>query len=77
MEPRYHWHGSMDAAVTSVAVATSGMGFKMRGRLGDSYHWRRFICGYEVGAATATGQGENVIRICGSHSGKLMRGAYH
>lgn len=57
------------------ACTTSGMAFKMRGRVGDSP-----ICGAglfvdgEVGAATATGVGEECIRICGSHTVvELMR----
>ncbi|MBL0099817.1 MAG: N(4)-(beta-N-acetylglucosaminyl)-L-asparaginase [Saprospiraceae bacterium] len=52
----------------SGACTTSGMGFKMRGRVGDS----RIIGGglyvdNEIGAATSSGQGEEVIRICGTH----------
>lgn len=48
--------------------STSGLAFKMRGRVGDSP-----ICGAglfvdnEVGAATATGVGEEVTRIAGTH----------
>jgi N4-(beta-N-acetylglucosaminyl)-L-asparaginase len=45
------------------------MGFKMRGRLGDSpIIGAGLFVDNEVGAVTATGQGEDVIRICGSHS---------
>lgn len=52
----------------SGACTTSGMGFKMRGRLGDSpIIGAGLYVDNEVGAATATGHGEEVIRICGSH----------
>lgn len=50
------------------ACTTSGLAFKMRGRVGDSP-----ICGAglfvdnEFGAATATGVGEEVTRIAGAH----------
>jgi N4-(beta-N-acetylglucosaminyl)-L-asparaginase len=44
------------------------MGFKMRGRVGDSpIIGAGLFVDNEIGAATATGQGEDVIRICGSH----------
>ncbi len=52
----------------SGSCTTSGMGFKMRGRLGDSpIIGAGLYVDNEVGAVTATGQGEDVIRICGSH----------
>lgn len=57
------------------SCTTSGMGFKMRGRLGDSpiIGAGLYVDG-EVGACTATGQGEDVIRVAGSHSVvELMR----
>ncbi len=51
----------------SGACTTSGMGFKMRGRVGDSpIIGAGLYVDNEVGAATATGHGEEVIRICGS-----------
>ena len=47
---------------------TSGMGFKMRGRVGDSpIIGAGLYVDNEAGAAVATGQGEEVIRYCGSH----------
>ena len=47
---------------------TSGMGFKMRGRVGDSpIIGAGLFVDNEVGAVTATGQGEEVIRIGGAH----------
>jgi N4-(beta-N-acetylglucosaminyl)-L-asparaginase len=51
------------------------MGFKMRGRLGDSpIIGAGLFVDNEVGAATATGQGEDVIRMSGSHTVvELMR----
>jgi N4-(beta-N-acetylglucosaminyl)-L-asparaginase len=52
----------------SGSCTTSGMGFKMRGRLGDSpIIGAGLFVDNEIGAATATGQGEDVIRIAGSH----------
>lgn len=53
----------------SGSCTTSGMGFKMRGRLGDSpIIGSGLYVDNEVGACTATGQGEDVIRIAGSHT---------
>ena len=59
----------------SGSCTTSGMGFKMRGRLGDSpIIGAGLFVDNEVGACTATGQGEDVIRISGSHAVvELMR----
>ena len=59
----------------SGSCTTSGMGFKMRGRLGDSpIIGAGLFVDNEVGAATATGQGEDVIRVAGSHTVvELMR----
>lgn len=57
-------HGNLSGSCT-----TSGMGFKMRGRLGDSpIIGAGLFVDNEVGACTATGQGEDVIRVAGSHS---------
>ncbi len=67
---------AMDAAGNlSGSCTTSGMGFKMRGRLGDSpIIGAGLFVDNEVGAVTSTGQGEDVIRICGSHTVvELMR----
>jgi N4-(beta-N-acetylglucosaminyl)-L-asparaginase len=53
----------------SGSCTTSGMAFKMRGRVGDSpVIGAGLFVDNEVGAVTATGQGEDVIRMCGSHS---------
>jgi N4-(beta-N-acetylglucosaminyl)-L-asparaginase len=59
----------------SGACTTSGMAFKMRGRVGDSpIIGAGLYVDNEVGAATSTGVGEEVIRICGSHTVvELMR----
>src|ERR1043166_5331170 len=59
----------------SGSCTTSGMGFKMRGRVGDSpIIGAGLFVDNEVGACTATGQGEDVIRISGSHTVvELMR----
>ncbi|MBS1627027.1 MAG: N(4)-(beta-N-acetylglucosaminyl)-L-asparaginase [Bacteroidetes bacterium] len=59
----------------SGSCTTSGQGFKMRGRVGDSpIIGAGLFVDNEVGAAVATGQGEDVIRIAGSHTVvELMR----
>ena len=59
----------------SGACTTSGMAFKMHGRVGDSpIIGAGLYVDNEVGAATATGHGEEVIRTCGTHLGvELMR----
>ncbi|MET7256835.1 isoaspartyl peptidase/L-asparaginase family protein [Dyadobacter fermentans] len=47
---------------------TSGMGFKMRGRVGDSpVIGAGLFVDNEIGAATSSGQGEEVIRVAGTH----------
>lgn len=52
----------------SGACTTSGMAYKMRGRVGDSpIIGAGLFVDNEIGAATSTGVGEEVIRICGSH----------
>jgi N4-(beta-N-acetylglucosaminyl)-L-asparaginase len=52
----------------SGACSTSGMAYKMHGRVGDSpIVGAGLFVDNEVGAATATGVGEEVVRICGSH----------
>ncbi|MBK6482975.1 MAG: N(4)-(beta-N-acetylglucosaminyl)-L-asparaginase [Chitinophagaceae bacterium] len=52
----------------SGACTTSGLAFKMHGRVGDSpIIGAGLFVDPEVGAATATGLGEAVIKICGSH----------
>jgi N4-(beta-N-acetylglucosaminyl)-L-asparaginase len=56
-------HGNLSGACT-----TSGMAFKMHGRVGDSpIIGAGLYVDNEIGAATATGHGEEVIRIAGSH----------
>ena len=59
----------------SGSCTTSGMAFKMRGRVGDSpIIGAGLFVDNAVGACVATGQGEDVIRICGSHTVvELMR----
>ena len=52
----------------SGAVTTSGMAFKIHGRVGDSpIIGAGLFVDNEVGAATSTGVGEEVMRICGTH----------
>lgn len=51
------------------ACSTSGMAYKMRGRIGDSpIIGSGLYVDSEVGAASATGVGEELVRICGSHT---------
>lgn len=67
---------AIDAAGNlSGACTTSGMAYKMRGRVGDSpIIGAGLFVDNEVGAATSTGVGEEVVRICGSHTViELMR----
>ena len=52
----------------SGACTTSGLAYKMHGRVGDSpVIGAGLFVDNEVGAATATGVGEEVVRIVGSH----------
>jgi N4-(beta-N-acetylglucosaminyl)-L-asparaginase len=67
---------AMDAAGRlSGACTTSGMAYKMQGRVGDSpIIGAGLFVDDEIGAATATGVGEEVVKICGSHTVvELMR----
>ena len=71
---------AMDAAGDlSGACSTSGMAFKMRGRVGDSpIIGAGLYVDNEIGAASVSGVGEEVVRICGSHTVvELMRQGYH
>ena len=70
---------ALDAAGNlSGACTTSGMAFKMHGRVGDSpIIGAGLFVDNEVGAATATGHGEEVIRVTGSFLVvELMRQGY-
>lgn len=52
----------------SGSCTTSGMAFKMRGRIGDSpIIGAGLYVDNEVGAAVSTGLGEEVIKVCGCH----------
>jgi len=52
----------------SGAVTTSGMAFKLHGRVGDSpIIGAGLYVDNAIGAATSSGVGEEVIRICGTH----------
>jgi isoaspartyl peptidase/L-asparaginase-like protein (Ntn-hydrolase superfamily) len=52
----------------SGACTTSGLAYKMHGRVGDSpIIGAGLFVDNEVGAATATGMGEAVIKVCGAH----------
>jgi N4-(beta-N-acetylglucosaminyl)-L-asparaginase len=61
---------AMDAkGKLSGMVTTSGLAFKMRGRVGDSpIIGAGLFVDNEVGGATSSGVGEEVIRICGTHT---------
>jgi isoaspartyl peptidase/L-asparaginase-like protein (Ntn-hydrolase superfamily) len=67
---------ALDAAGTPAgACTTSGRAFKLPGRVGDSpiIGAGLYVDG-AVGAATATGLGEEVVRVCGSFAAvELMR----
>lgn len=53
----------------SGACTTSGWGYKMHGRVGDSpIIGAGLFVDNEIGGATSTGLGEEVIRICGTHT---------
>jgi len=63
----------------SGACTTSGMAFKLHGRVGDSpVIGAGLYVDNEVGAATSSGVGEEVIRIVGSHLVvEYMRMGFH
>lgn len=63
-------HGNLSGACT-----TSGLAWKMHGRVGDSpIIGAGLYVDNEIGAAVATGVGEEVIRVAGSHAiVELMR----
>lgn len=70
---------AMDASGNmSGAVTTSGMAFKIHGRVGDSpIIGAGLFVDNEIGAATSSGVGEEVIRICGTHlTVEYMRQGY-
>jgi N4-(beta-N-acetylglucosaminyl)-L-asparaginase len=51
------------------ACTTSGMAYKMHGRVGDSpIIGAGLFVDNKVGAATSSGVGEEVVRTCGSHT---------
>lgn len=60
------------------ACTTSGMAYKMHGRVGDSpIIGAGLFVDNEVGAASATGVGEEVVKICGAHTViEMMRHGY-
>jgi len=52
----------------SGACTTSGLAYKMHGRVGDSpIIGAGLFVDNEIGAATATGMGEAIVKICGAH----------
>jgi len=62
----------------SGACTTSGLAFKMRGRVGDSpIIGAGLFVDNEIGGATSTGMGEAIIKVAGSHTVvELMRQGY-
>ena len=67
-------HGNISGVTT-----TSGLAFKIPGRVGDSpIIGAGLYVDNDVGACGSTGRGEAVIKTCGSHSVvELMRGGMH
>lgn len=63
----------------SSVTTTSGLAFKIPGRVGDSpIIGAGQYCDNDVGAAGSTGRGEAVIKTCGSHTiVEMMRGGMH
>jgi N4-(beta-N-acetylglucosaminyl)-L-asparaginase len=63
----------------SGACTTSGMAFKVHGRVGDSpIIGAGLYVDNAIGAVTSSGVGEEVIKICGSHLvTEFMRQGYH
>ena len=62
----------------SGSCTTSGLAYKMHGRVGDSpIIGAGLFVDNNVGAAAATGTGEEVIRICGAHTVVEMMRAGH
>lgn len=69
--PNHDTMGTIALGANGLAgmVTTSGMAFKIRGRVGDSpIIGAGLFVDNEVGAATSSGVGEEVIRICGTHT---------
>ena len=67
------WESSV--STTDKNHSSSGWAYKLAGRVGDSpIIGAGVYCDNEVGAACATGMGEAIIKICGSHTiVELMR----
>jgi N4-(beta-N-acetylglucosaminyl)-L-asparaginase len=67
-----------DGNISSVTT-TSGLAYKIPGRVGDSpIIGAGQYCDNDVGAAGSTGRGEAVIKTCGSHTiVELMRNGMH
>jgi len=70
-----HTYGTINCCAVDSAgnvsgvTTTSGLAFKIPGRVGDSpIIGAGLYVDNEVGAAGATGRGEAVIRICGAHT---------
>jgi N4-(beta-N-acetylglucosaminyl)-L-asparaginase len=61
--------GAGEAGELSGAISTSGLAWKMAGRVGDSpLIGAGLYVDNEVGAAGATGRGEECIRVSGAHT---------
>lgn len=77
-KPKLNWENSHDTIGMLVmdqngdlsgGCSTSGMAFKMHGRVGDSpIIGAGLFVDNEIGAATATGNGEYMVKIAGTHS---------
>jgi N4-(beta-N-acetylglucosaminyl)-L-asparaginase len=64
-----HLSGLTKDGVIGCCTSTSGLSYKLSGRLGDSpIVGAGMYCDNDIGSAGSTGRGEAVIQICGSFS---------
>jgi N4-(beta-N-acetylglucosaminyl)-L-asparaginase len=64
-----HCSGLDSSGRMGACTSTSGLSWKLPGRLGDSpIVGAGMYCDNEIGSAGATGRGESVIQVCGSFS---------
>jgi N4-(beta-N-acetylglucosaminyl)-L-asparaginase len=64
-----HCSGLDEAGRMAACTSTSGLSWKLPGRLGDSpIVGAGMYCDNDIGSAGSTGRGESVIQVCGSFS---------
>lgn len=64
-----HLSGVTKEGVVGCCTSTSGLSYKLAGRLGDSpIVGAGMYCDNDIGSAGSTGRGEAVIQVCGSFS---------